>query len=233
MRRAIRPAATRAGFRLRFSWVRRVLPPVCRLGITPLPDAALPRSQGPTNPQEARIKSSPALDYKRLLIHPSPSVGGLRSHRSPGPPMKYRRPRPDTQLRETADTLAGDAGLGPALVRRPPYLDDRRRHLHDWLTTHHPAVQCISRRDPPRVAALRVAARITPFSFKEVASCRPWRLVHETGPTHPMLANAGNPRPRAAPGEPRPAGSRATWLAEQLPSMVGPEPGSKPIARSN
>ena len=80
--------------------------------------------------------------------------------------------------RETADTLAGDAGLGPALVRRPPYLDDRRRHLHDWLTTHHPAVQFISRRDPPRLAARRVAARTTLFLFKEVARPRPRKSPH-------------------------------------------------------
>ena len=60
------------------------------------------------------------------------------------------------ELSEIADTRAGNAGW----VRRSSV--NRRienvwwRHLHDRPTIHRPAVQSISRRDPARVAALRV-----------------------------------------------------------------------------
>jgi len=61
-------------------------------------------------------------------------------------------------LRENAHTRASDPGLGPSLICRPPYHDDRRCHPHDRSTTHHPAWESISVGDPARVAALRVDA---------------------------------------------------------------------------
>jgi hypothetical protein len=61
-------------------------------------------------------------------------------------------------LEENARTRAGDAGLGPSLVRRRPYHERARCHLHDRPTIHHPAVLSISLGTHPVVAALRVDA---------------------------------------------------------------------------
>jgi len=75
-------------------------------------------------------------------------------------------------LREHAHTRAGDAGLGPSLVRRRPYHGHARCHLHDRPAIHQPAVQFISLETQPVVAALRVdAARTWGDAFPHAPTC--------------------------------------------------------------